>query len=73
MNRSSFIPRTPPPAPADGSDRRPFARAGAAAAIRVMIVDDSLTVRKGEHWLTAMGEVPPATLREFAQSLERLR
>ena len=45
MNRSSFIPRTPPPAPADGSDRRPFARAGAAAAIRVMIVDDSLTVR----------------------------
>ncbi|WP_353653101.1 chemotaxis-specific protein-glutamate methyltransferase CheB [Porphyrobacter sp. SLTP] len=45
MNRSSFIPRTPPPALAEGSDRRPFARAGAAAAIRVMIVDDSLTVR----------------------------
>ncbi|MFO6428630.1 chemotaxis-specific protein-glutamate methyltransferase CheB [Erythrobacter sp. W302b] len=45
MNRSSFIPRTPPPASADGSGRRPFARAGAAAAIRVMIVDDSLTVR----------------------------
>lgn len=33
----------------------------------------SLTVRMGDHWLTAMGEVPPATLREFAQSLERLR
>lgn len=33
----------------------------------------SLTVRLGQHWLTAMGEVPPATLREFAQSLERLR
>ena len=45
MNRSSFIPGTPPPAPADGSDRQPLARAGASAAIRVMIVDDSLTVR----------------------------
>ena len=33
----------------------------------------SLTRRLGDHWLTAMGEVPPATLREFAQSLERLR
>jgi sigma-E factor negative regulatory protein RseB len=33
----------------------------------------SLTRRLGEYWLTAMGEVPPATLREFAQALERLR
>jgi two-component system, chemotaxis family, protein-glutamate methylesterase/glutaminase len=30
---------------ADANLRRPFARAGASAAIRVMIVDDSLTVR----------------------------
>lgn len=37
--------RVPPPADADGTDRRPFARPGAGAAIRVMIVDDSLTVR----------------------------
>jgi sigma-E factor negative regulatory protein RseB len=33
----------------------------------------TLTRRLGEHWLTAMGEVPPATLRQFAQALERLR
>lgn len=33
----------------------------------------SITRRLGEHWLTVMGEVPPVTLREFAQSLERLR
>jgi two-component system chemotaxis response regulator CheB len=32
-------------ASADGNLRRPFARPGASAAIRVMIVDDSLTVR----------------------------
>jgi len=31
--------------PRADSAGRPFARAGAAAAIRVMIVDDSLTVR----------------------------
>lgn len=45
MNRPSALPHLPPSAPADGSGRRPFAHAGAAAAIRVMIVDDSLTVR----------------------------
>lgn len=33
----------------------------------------SLTRRIGEHWLTALGEVPPATLRRFAQALERSR
>jgi sigma-E factor negative regulatory protein RseB len=33
----------------------------------------SLTRRLGSHWLTAMGEVPPATLKRFAQSLERTR
>jgi sigma-E factor negative regulatory protein RseB len=27
----------------------------------------------GVHWLTAMGEVPPATLRRFAMALERTR
>jgi sigma-E factor negative regulatory protein RseB len=31
----------------------------------------SLTRRVGDHWLTAMGEVPMATLRHFAQNLER--
>lgn len=39
MSRLSPIPNV------DGQPRRPFARPGAAAAIRVMIVDDSLTVR----------------------------
>jgi len=39
----------------------------------VMGATHTLTRRVGEHWLTAMGEVPPATLRQFAQSLERLR
>jgi sigma-E factor negative regulatory protein RseB len=33
----------------------------------------SLTRRLGTHWLTAMGEVPPATLKRFAQALERTR
>lgn len=32
----------------------------------------SLGTRVGGHWLTVMGEVPPETLRRFAQSLERL-
>jgi sigma-E factor negative regulatory protein RseB len=26
---------------------------------------------KGDWWLTVVGEVPPATLKAFAQSLER--
>jgi sigma-E factor negative regulatory protein RseB len=33
----------------------------------------SLNRRIGAHWLTALGEVPPATLRRFAQALERTR
>ena len=33
----------------------------------------TLTQRVGDHWLTAMGEVPVATLRQLAQSLERQR
>lgn len=45
MNRPSSLSRVAPPADADGAGRRPFAHPGAAAAIRVMIVDDSLTVR----------------------------
>lgn len=45
MNRPSSIPRTLPSAISAGADRRPFAGTGAGAAIRVMIVDDSLTVR----------------------------
>ncbi len=31
----------------------------------------SLTGRKGDSWITAMGDVPPATLRQFLDSLER--
>ena len=31
----------------------------------------TLTRRIQEFWLTAVGEVPPQTLRAFAQSLER--
>ena len=31
----------------------------------------TLTRRIQEWWLTAVGEVPPQTLRAFAQSLER--
>lgn len=33
----------------------------------------SLTRKIGDHWLTAMGEVPSATLRRFALALERSR
>lgn len=33
----------------------------------------SVTRRLGSHWLTVMGEVPPATLKRFAQALERTR
>lgn len=33
----------------------------------------TLTQRIGDHWLTAMGEVPVSTLKLFAQSLERQR
>jgi sigma-E factor negative regulatory protein RseB len=31
----------------------------------------TLTRRHGDWWITAVGEVPPATLREFVQGLER--
>lgn len=33
----------------------------------------SLSRRVGAHWVTALGEVPPATLRRFAGALERTR
>lgn len=33
----------------------------------------SLTKRIGAYWLTALGEVPPATLKRFASALERAR
>jgi two-component system, chemotaxis family, protein-glutamate methylesterase/glutaminase len=39
------LQRGPASAGSEPNSRRPFARPGAAAAIRVMIVDDSLTVR----------------------------
>ena len=31
----------------------------------------SLADRKGDHWVTAMGDVPPATLRQLVDALER--
>ena len=33
----------------------------------------SVTRRLDNHWLTVLGEVPPATLRRFADALERTR
>jgi sigma-E factor negative regulatory protein RseB len=39
----------------------------------VMGATHSLTRRIGDHWLTAMGEVPHATLRRFSSALERTR
>ncbi len=39
----------------------------------VMGATHSLTRRIGDQWLTAMGEVPHATLRRFAGALERTR
>lgn len=39
----------------------------------VMGATHTLTRRIGNHWLTAMGEVPPATLRRFASAMERTR
>ncbi len=33
----------------------------------------SVSRRLGEHWVTAMGEVPPDTLMAFVQALERSR
>lgn len=33
----------------------------------------SMTQRRGEHWLTVVGDVPPATLRQFAESVQRHR
>lgn len=31
----------------------------------------TLALRRGDHWVTAMGDVPPATLRQFVDGLER--
>ncbi len=33
----------------------------------------TLMQRQGEHWLTVMGDVPPATLQRFAKALQRRR
>jgi sigma-E factor negative regulatory protein RseB len=32
-----------------------------------------LTQRRGAHWLTAVGDVPLATLKRFGEALERRR
>ncbi len=31
----------------------------------------SFAARRGEHWITVMGDVPPATLKQFFEALER--
>ena len=33
----------------------------------------TLRQRRGEHWVTVMGDVPAATLKAFADALERRR
>lgn len=33
----------------------------------------TLMQRRGDHWVTAVGDVPPATLKQFVASLERRR
>jgi sigma-E factor negative regulatory protein RseB len=33
----------------------------------------TLRQRRGEHWITVMGDVPSATLKAFAEALERRR
>ena len=33
----------------------------------------TVMTRRGEHWVTAVGDVPPATLRQFAAAFERRR
>lgn len=33
----------------------------------------TVMLRRGEHWLTAVGDVPPATLKQFAAAFERRR
>jgi sigma-E factor negative regulatory protein RseB len=31
----------------------------------------SMAARRGEHWITVMGDVPPATIKQFLDALER--
>lgn len=33
----------------------------------------TVMTRRGDHWVTAVGDVPPATLRQFAAAFERQR
>lgn len=33
----------------------------------------TLMQRRGDHWVTAVGDVPPATLKQFAAAIERRR
>jgi sigma-E factor negative regulatory protein RseB len=33
----------------------------------------TVMLRRGDHWLTAVGDVPPATLKLFAAAFERRR
>jgi sigma-E factor negative regulatory protein RseB len=31
----------------------------------------AIVQRRGDWWITVVGDVPPSTLRQFAQALER--
>lgn len=41
--------------------------------IMVMGAAHSLTLRKGNWWITVLGEVPPAALKAFAAAIERIQ
>ena len=42
-------------------------------ASSVMGATSTMTARRAEHWITAMGDVPPDTLKRFVAALERRR
>lgn len=44
-----------------------------AALVGQLGATSTLMQRRGDHWLTVMGDVPPSTLKLFAQALERQR
>jgi sigma-E factor negative regulatory protein RseB len=47
------------------------AGAGRAEGLSTLGATSSLAVRQGAWWITVVGDVPHATLRRFAQSIER--
>jgi sigma-E factor negative regulatory protein RseB len=50
----------------------PVRRSATASALRAQFGATHTLMRGvGEHWITAMGDVPPATLEQFVDALER--